>query len=224
GATGIAYNDLLRFAEPLFELYELDFRSAADRKRDRDAEEIAGLLAVLDLARLLWAYFQLDSAEMDVAHDHLRTALIGAEPDPDEEQALNDLLELMQERWIELRDTAARPPEGFVLPPFADLLRDFERSHAEDAATGFPMSTDLPDALASFALPLLESTNLEDPAEVDDALARAQAYWELAQTSGPAYKSRLEGLAERFASNRRSAEAVRREAETMTRRYRDLFG
>lgn len=226
GATGVEYEDLVSFAEPLFDLFDLDLRSARCNAEEREAEETATLLSLLDLARLFWAYFLLDESQSESAQQELSHALLGANPSQEDIIALVQLIEMLEDQWLSLPSNGSPSTTGYALPPFSELLRDYVRtrgSHSQDSE-GQGARSDLPDVLASFARPLFEAANLDDPSEIDDALARAQAYWELAQTTGNAYEQRLSRLARRFATSVRSEEEIRQEALAMTRRFRDLFG
>lgn len=228
GATGIRYEDLLVFSEPLFQLFELDPRHTNVDGGERELEELSTLLSLLDLARLFWAYFLLEESQSPAALDDLTVTLLGPQPTAQEVLSMKELVQMLEDQWLVIAENAGNstPPTGYSLPPFSELLEDYEHRHARHPAhdAHAASSADLPDALASFARPLFEEVNLDDPAEIDDALARAQAYWDLARTSGPSYNRRLARVVERFAGQRRNEDSVRTEAAMMTRRYRELFG
>src|SRR5690554_4480214 len=53
GQSGIKFDVIARFAEPLFDLYELEPRSGLERGSEaRSASELAMMLSVLETARL----------------------------------------------------------------------------------------------------------------------------------------------------------------------------
>lgn len=226
GETGLPYHVLLKFAEPLFSLYNLDLRSAKEPANARETEELATLLAVLDTARLLWAYFLLEPDEARVRLRDLRRALVGPAPSREEDQALIDLFRILNARWNEFRLSAEHTggATGYVLPSFDQLLSGWSSEEVERVSGDDVDLADLPESLAAFARPIFERTDLEDPDAVEDALARAQAYWELAQHEGEAFERGLEGLVDRFAGGSRSIAEVRREAQHMKERYKRLFG
>ena len=228
GASGIPFSDLLEFARPLFQLYELDPRQIDSRGRRREKEELATLLSVLDLARLLWSYFLLRPEEARTAKVALQAAVLGPDPSSEAIESLDELLDLMEDRFDRNSVDAAggTATSGYTLPSFWQLLEDFELHQVEisdDESLVLTQSSDLPEALANFARPLFDSVDLEDPAAIDDALTRAQAYWELAQSPESSFEHQLAHLTKRFTTNRRPPDVIRAEAEAMVRRYRDLF-
>ena len=227
GASGVPYETLVEFAEPLFELFEIDPRAASLRGAERQADELATMLSTLDLARLFWAYFLLEAEDVNRARDQLRNVLLDAPPSPDDLIALDELLEILADRWFALAKNAVDAgSSGYALPPFGELLEAYAQqqgtpsSYAPSAAD---TSTDRPDALATFARPLFEAANPDDPASIDDALARAQAYWDLAQTPESEYRQKLARIARRFSNPDRSPDVVRSEADAMRRRFHQLF-
>ena len=217
GRTGVRYEILVEFAEPLFYLFELDLRSASRVPKARRLDELSTLLALLDTARLFWAYFQLpESAAVD-ALPELRQALLGPKAGADERRGLADLLAELGQRCAQLRcpDEPESGTPGYSLPAFDELLK------AYGSAAEPPGSE--PDALALFARPLFEAVDVQDTGAVEDAFARAQAYWDLAHLRGEEYERQLQEIARRFAGLDRNSEDVRREAEQMAVRFRSLF-
>lgn len=228
GKTGIRYEPLVRFAEPLFQLYDLDIRSAGRSGADRRSDEMATLLAILDTARLFWAYFLLDEIESVERIENLRRVFLGPRPSREDDSSLVELLQVLEDQWNEIGQTRIRSAgvEGYALPSFDELLAEYDARHGlEFSSNGQvpPQLSESPETLAAFAQPLLESIDAEDPELLDDAMARAQAYWELAQMTGEAYEQRLTSLARRFSDSNRSVAKVRIEAERMSTRFRSLF-
>lgn len=217
GRTGVRYEALVQFAEPLFRMYQLDLRSVGGKPSARRLDELTTLLAVLDAARLFWAYFRLpESIALDKLPDLTRT-LLGVEYAPEDEAGLFDLLSILEEQWVYAgctQDSESVVP-GYSLPAFEDLLESFGARNEIDANE--------PDTLALFARPLFESVDVGDPEAVEDAVARAQAYWELAQLQGKEYERHLEAVILRFSGTHRGQKDVQREAEDMALRFRRLF-
>lgn len=233
GETGIRFEALATFAEPLFDLYEVDPRETLTTlDGQRATEEAATLLSVLEMARLLWAYCGLTPEEQATHLPALCQCLLGPQPTDEALQALDDLLEMMQQQWDGMdpfKRAAAEDMPGFAVPSLAQLLADMEdadgpsRAAAADAA--YPTeSFDLPEAFAHFVQPLLDDPRVHADAErLEDVMARAQAYWELAQVPGDEYEERLCALVKLHAPDPAARHALRVEAERMVQHFFALF-
>jgi len=227
GRSGIRFESLARFAGPIFDFYDIDWRSFDPRFRDRD--EVATMVAVLDAARLLWAFFSLDDEEGVVHLPELEDAMLGRTAGEEERSNLLLLLSLMEEHWQTFTPEDRRYAEavpGFALPDFATLLSEFDgtaSSDVRDARYG-PERLSLPEAIALFAEPLLQDVSAEqDPDLVEQRMARAQAYWDLAQAPQEEFESELQRLEIELADDRVPASAIRSEALEMVERYRRFF-
>lgn len=232
GRSGISFEVLTSFAEPLFDLYELDPRSNKDMgKEARSASEMALMLAVLETARLFWAYFLL---EQDVSERFLpdfEARLIGDQASEDERMDFLELIGIMAEHWDSFgpdqRKAAVVP--GHPLPPFNRLLDEYGVLHSSDATVAVsprygPDKLELPEALALFARPLLDDPEIiEDPDLLEETLARAHAYWDLAQTSSSEYKYRLASIISTFARDENDSKRIKKEARFMVERFLQLF-
>lgn len=231
GQAGIRFESLARFAGPLFDLYDLDWR-VSDRKGDaRGREELATMVAVLDTARLLWSYFSLDEESSLQMLPELEDALLGRYAGDEDRSNVLVLLSLLEEHWQQLSPSErayAEDTPGFALPPFETLLSDYNEGlrssrHDEDDLFG-PDKLDLPEAIALFAQPLLESAEPEDDPDAFEArIARAHAYWELAKTPPDEYEAALARVLDTFASDQQERNALRAEAGRMLDRYHALF-
>lgn len=231
GRSGIRFESLAQFAGPLFDLYELDWRAVGRPALERDREEIATMVAVLDTARLLWSYFSLDEEKSLQMLPELEDALLGRYARDEERSNVLVLLSLLEEHWQQFstaeRAQAEHTP-GFALPPFELLLADYNEklrpSAADEHARFGPERLDLPEAIALFAQPLLESSAMEDdPDAVELRIARAHAYWELARTPADKYEIALSRILDSFAENESERKALRVEARRMVDRFRNLF-
>lgn len=229
GRSGIRFQDLVRFAGPLFDLYDVDWRSKEADLRER--EELSTMVAVLDAARLLWAFFSLHEEDSVASLPDLEDAMLGPGAGDEERSNLLILLSLLEEHWHsfsqEERAQAESTP-GYALPSFEVLLREFSESAplaVRDRPTKYgPESLDLPEALALFAEPLLQDDAAKgDPDIFEERVARAQAYWELAQVPDDHYESKLERIQKELHSEDAGPDQIRREAGQMVRRYRILF-
>lgn len=232
GRSGIRFDALMRFAGPLFDLYEVDWRAGSGTDAlSRDEEELSTMLALLDTARLLWAFFSLDDEENLEALPEVEDALVGRTAGDEERSNLLVLLSLLEEHWQSFasdeRSIAVDTP-GYVLPDFELLLAEYEgrlhRLPARRTARFGPDDLELPEALAVFAKPLLQDPAIEgDPDLLEERVERAQAYWDLATVPKSQFDDQLQHIVETFASNQEEQSAIRDEAQRMVARFKKLF-
>lgn len=223
--TGLRFESLALFAQPLFELYDLDPAAAFELHADPD-EADEGTVAVLEAARLLWAYLALPDADRPARYPALARFLLGPDAAAEDEADLAMLLDVMEQHWdaltpedIDLAEDDARPTLGFdallAHPAFAPPEGGAaQRTFGPDALPEM-------EARALFAQPLL--ARLDDPDELDAAMERADEYWTLAQLHGVERDAYLEDVVEAFAIDEREAAQIRAEADEMTARFRALF-
>ena len=224
GETGVQYEALALFAEPLFSMYDLD---AADAFRLREGPDAVAddTVALLETARVLWAFFSLPHSERAHMRQALAAQLVGEDPSEEDWMALDGLLDTVAVHWQALLPEeveAAQDVEAETLD-FEALLHHpaFRVGTLEDDAThaGFgPDGLSETEARALFAQPLLEAPEVVvDPDAFEAAMERADAYWDLARTGGdPA------AFAEEHA-DRGERDAVEAEARRMQGRFRELF-
>ncbi len=223
--TGISFASLALFAEPLFDLYDLDPAAAFEVLGGAEADEATA--AVLEAARVLWAYFALPPQERATRYASLTEFLLGPEAGPEDEADLDRLLDAAEAHWDALspEDHALAEAVDAETLGFDALLAHpaFAHAHAEPPAEQAygPNRLNELDARALFAQPLLEDA--ADPDALDDALDKADEYWTLARLRGPERDAYLGQIIEVFAVNEAEAAAVRAEAERMTERFRSLF-
>lgn len=232
GRSGIRFDALMRFAGPLFDLYDVDWRTDDGISAlSRDRQELSTMVAVLDAARLLWAFFALDDEANLEGLPELEDALLGTSAGDEERSNLLVLLSLLEEHWQsfspEERAQAEDTP-GYTLPPFDTLLANFadtvRRLPRGTRKTYGPERLDLPEALAVFAEPLLEDEDVRhNPDLIEERIARAQAYWDLANTPEDLYEEELARIENSFAGPSADPSDIRLEAERMVSRYHELF-
>ena len=224
GETGVQFAPLALFAEPLFSLYELDPAEAFLLATDPDVVA-DDTVALLETARVLWAYLSLPDAEQSHKRQALAAQLVGEDPSEDDWMALDGLVEAALVYWQAMvpEEIDAAETTGHETLAFDALLHHpaFRVGvEADDATTaGFgPDALSDVEARALFAQPLLDTVDPgADEDAFEDALARADAYWTFAGTAtGDAAAA---GRAFAHAHPGASAE----EAERMVHRYRDLF-
>lgn len=231
GRSGLRFEMLARFAGPLFDLYEVDWKSDDPAAASRDRDELSTMLAVLETARLLWAFFQLDDEKSLQMLPELEDALLGRGAGDEERSNVLVLLSLMEGHWQELTDgdaAAGANVPGYALPPFDRLLDEYlgrtPETQSRDRSRIGPDHPDLPEALALFAQPLLEAAGIQgDPDALERQVALAQAYWELALAPAEEYELELARIFDAFAGGAHERDAIRQEAAAMMQRYRRLF-
>ena len=229
GQTGVHFASLALFAEPLFALYDLD---AADAFRLATEPEVVAddAVAILEMARVLWAFLSLPTQEQAHERQALAAQLVGEAPTDEDWMGLDGLLETATIHWKALlpEEIEAAEQTGTPALSFKELLAHpaFHLGDAGgDTAHGGYGTGDLSEieARALFAQPLLEAAgDLTDEAAFDDALARADGYWALARR-GDLPDDAYAAFAREHAARRPAAE-VEAEARAMVARYRELFG
>ena len=231
GRSGVKFEALTRFASPLFDLYDLDWRSVNGSADVRHRDELSVMVAVLDTARLLWSFFLLEAGSGPQALPELEDALLGKHAGHDDRSNVLVLLRLMGDQWQQFSPAEralAEDTPGFTLPPFMNLIEEYTDdldSSSIDPPDRFGRGgLELPEALAIFAQPLLEDFDVnEDPDAFDLRIARAQAYWDLAITPATEYEAVLRRILEAFAESPSERITIRAEARRMVTRFQELF-
>lgn len=231
GRSGIRFEALIRFAGPLFDLYDVNWR-VNDRKDtlSRDRDELATMVAILDTARLLWAFMELDDREHLNLLPKLEDALLGPRAGDEERSNLLVLLSLLEEHWASFSPEQRREAldtTGYALPTFDMLLDEYQGRQplpTRHRATNGPDDLDLPEALATFARPLLDDPAIaEQPDLLENRIERAQAYWDLATSDEAEFDRQLQRILETFADTEREQASIRKEAHRMVARFHKLF-
>lgn len=224
--TGVRFESLALFADPLFELYGLDAMAAFElHARPDEADETT--VAVMEAARVLWAYFSLPAKQRTTRRDALAAFLLGPDAAPEDEADLDTLLDAVETHWDTLTPEDVALAEGVEAETlgFDALLAHpaFALPAAEHTAerTYGPERLSEMEARALFAQPLLEPHT--DPDDLDAAMERADEYWTLARLHGVEREVYLDELVEALAIDEEEAAAIRAEAEAMTERFRSLF-
>jgi hypothetical protein len=225
GTTGLRFDALALFAEPLFEVYGLDAAEAFALPRNPDAADEA-TVTVLEAARLLWAWFALPERVRAERRPALTAFLLGPEHEADEEQDLDHVLYRMEEHWDLLTEEDRQLAHAGPEPPLGFDALLAHPAFAQDA-TASPPGPYGPEGLseleaqALFAQPLLDGT--EDADQMESALERAHAYWELAHIRGSERELFLRELIHQFGREMGGAEGVEQEAHRMLARFAELF-
>lgn len=214
GETGVQFEPLALFAEPLFSLYEHDPSEAFSLQRGAD-EADDEVVALLEMARVLWAFFSMPPPERARRRPALAAQFVGEDPSDDDVASLDALIDATEIHWQALlpEEIAAAQSTGHPTLDFDALLAHPAFALGDDGGA----HDSLPDAEARalFAQPLLDAAGA-DPDAFEDALARADAYWDIAQADDP------DAALDAFARQHPDPSRVRHEGRQMLARYRDL--
>ena len=232
GETGVPLTPLLQLSLPLMALYGLD---ADDVLALTDQPDTAppDAVALLEAARLLWAFLSLPESEQAAAIGPLLEHLGGAEPDADGWEVVHELIETTQPAWDALggrEGAAARAPDALAFdallahPAFSDHAALPGHSAGDAPAAGGYGANGLSEveARALFAQPLLDDPAvLADPDAFEAALERADAYWEIALLS--ARERALAAFVRREGGSAAERERIQAEGQLMLDRFDGLF-
>jgi hypothetical protein len=230
GETGLRFDSLVLFAEPAFQRFELDLADAFALREAPDAAD-AEVVAMLEAARLMWAYFELPPAGRARRRIALAVHLLGAEPSEDdwvEVEAVLDATEPYREAMLPEERAAARQSgvewlDWDALTEHPSYRLD-EEGH--DVARGYGRDglSEL-EARAAFAQPLLETAAASGDADaLEAAMERASHYWHVAQTPEEDRTNALADAVAALAPTPEERPAVADEARRMVARYHELFG
>jgi hypothetical protein len=140
GETGVAFDALVLFAEPLFALYDLDVADAFALKADPDAAP-PEVLAVLETARVLWAFFSLPPAQRAHRRNALAAQLVGPRPTEEDWLDIDGLLDTVEPYWKAMLPEERRRAEQTGSP-----VLDFEALLEHPASTSTAPTAPAPTA------------------------------------------------------------------------------
>ncbi|MEO0558884.1 MAG: hypothetical protein AAF170_11945, partial [Bacteroidota bacterium] len=98
GTTGVQYEPLALFAEPLFSLYELD-AAEAFRLRDDPKTIPDDAVALMETARVMWAFLSLPPSTRAHKRQALASQLVGEDPSEDDWISLDGLIDTLDIHW-----------------------------------------------------------------------------------------------------------------------------
>ena len=230
GETGVQYESLALFAEPLFSLYELDAADAF-RLRDDPATVPDDAVALMETARVMWAFFSLPHSTRAHKRQALAAQLVGEDPSEEDWINLDGLIETLEIHWqallpeeIEAAQQTDHPTLDFDALLHHPAFRVTDEEHDATHAGYGPNGLTEVEARALFAQPLIEDPEvLIDPDAFDAALGQADLYWSLAQSTDGDPKEAARTFAREHSAERDLSE-VEHEAARMIERYRELFG
>ena len=229
GETGVQYESLALFAEPLFAMYELDAADAF-RLREDPATIPDDAVALMETARVMWAFLSLPPSVRAHKRQALASQLVGEDPSEEDWISLDGLIDTLEIHWQALlpEEIDAAQHTGYPTLDFDALLhhpafRVTDEGHDATTAGFGPDGLTEVEARALFAQPLIEDPEvLIDPDAFDAALGQADLYWSLAQSTTGDPADAAKAFAQQHAGARDRAE-VEREAVQMIERFRELF-
>ncbi|MGB3543856.1 hypothetical protein [Rubrivirga sp.] len=230
GETGVQFESLALFAEPFFAMYDLDVADAFKLRTEPKAVA-DDAVALLETARVLWAYMSLSPSARAHRRPVLAAQLVGNDPTEEDWAGLDGLVETARIHWKALlpEEIEAAQSTGHPVLEFDDLLHHpaFRVGSEDDDAThaGYgPNGLSETEARALFAQPLLDDPEvLIDPDAFEDALERADDYWSLARSVGSDLEAEAEAWASQHAASDADQAPLAAEAVKMVNRFRELF-
>lgn len=224
GETGVQFDALVLFAEPLLTMYGLDLADAFALKANPDEAPLE-VLTVLETARVLWAFFSLPPSERVARRAALAARLVGPSPSEEDWIDIEALLETVEPYWKALLPEEIEAAQATTHETLDfDALVQHPAFHLGDAAAGLgPDGLSEVEARALFAQPLLDDPEtLLDADAFEAAMERANAYWLLARRPAEELEDAIRETAASLAKNG-EAERIAEEARRMVERYRQLF-
>ncbi len=227
GETGVSYDAIVLFAEPMFDLYGMEAGEAFALGHDSSAAD-PEMITVLSTSRVLWAFFSLPREVRAHKLSLLAAHLVGDHPTEEDWLEIEGLLEASEPYWSAMLPEEIRAAENTNHPTlsFDELLSHpaFQLSEETDALSFGPESLSEIEARALFAQPLLDDPDvLADPDAVEAAIERANAYWHLATLPESNQKDALADIIRQFSRGDGSPDAIRAEANNMVDRFHTLF-
>lgn len=224
GKAGVEYAKLQAFSKPILAHYQIDLQTGfAETVTQQNLEDMTLLLDVLETAIVFWEYCSLPSANKPEAFKALQVNLIGPHPDKDDLVQFPVLVAAMEDAWEQLSD--GKTVEASFEVSHQNGVTPQEAPTSSNGAHGYgPEMLEVPDAFALFARPLLENEAIyEDPESLDDAMSKAQAYWDLAHLPPNEVDQSVKIIATQLGSQALSAAQVEHEALQMIERFHELF-
>ncbi len=222
GRTGIPYDTLVAFARPVLDHYGLDLEHCQNAPVNAsNAGDMAVLIDVLESAMIFWSFFSNGTSDETASFEHLKTSMLGLEPELSDDLRFNLLFDAMQQAFTALGGhsgevLAWQPPPGLTEASPADFFE--ENLFYEDDGP------DQPESFALFAHPLYDNRDhLADPDALERITQLASLYWDLARLSTEEQPAALDGLLDQFARTPAERKRLKLEAQQMVQRYHDLF-
>lgn len=224
GKAGVPINTLWQFACPILNHYQLELAiTPSNDVTSANVEDASLMLDVLETASMIWDYCELDPKQKLRALDSLTQDLLGHSPERQESEQFMLLLSTMEALWFTLaRDTAPTDPDWEPCDDPAEAV--FSTLNTNGTSHYGPENLDIPEAFALFSRPLLDNDAVNsNPDLLEEAMTRAEAYWDLAHASPDHFDQHLDNLVQDHISSITSSQELRKEALSMMEHFRQLF-
>lgn len=233
GTTGLSFDALSRFSEPLWVFYGLEKSTVLDELEfAEDLDMMDTAVSILESARLFWAYFRTDKEEKNEALSIMEDRMLGEAPEVEDREDFQELVAKMEESFKRFSRQAVQQAEessGYKTQSFKAVIEALDADQPTPATTEIylPEEDDAesqsPDVLARFAAPLLEKTDPADPDAFDESFSKAADYWDYARSS-EAEKPRLLMLLKRkYATKPEELAQIEAEAHMMNEHFVRMF-
>ena len=226
GKAGVPIDTLWQFACPIFDHYQLELDIDPNTEvRTGNVEDMTLVLDILETASMIWDFCCLGESEKKPAREVLRANLLGNNPSPGEKSQFSHLLGSMELLWSSLSQSPI--PSDSTQKPCNDHGSSDRQtmSLAQNGSTHYgPDKLDIPDAFALFSRPLIDNDlATADPLYLEDAMMRAQAYWDLAHAPRDQFDHNLESLVIHINQTSTYSLDVKEEALFMIKHFKSLF-
>ena len=224
GKAGIPINTLWQFACPILNHYQLELIVTPDSEvTSSNVEDVSLMLDVLETASMIWDYCTLDSKKKLRALDSLTRDLLGHNPERQESEQFMLLLGSMEALWFTLTKDAT-PKASDWMPCDAPVNAELTNIHTNGNSHYGPDRLDIPEAFALFSRPLLDNEAVHsDPDLLEEAMSRAEAYWELAHATSDHFDQHLNEFIQTHLNQTTSSTELRKEALSMIAHFQQLF-
>ncbi|MBX2818149.1 MAG: hypothetical protein KTR29_00665 [Rhodothermaceae bacterium] len=224
GKAGVPIDTLWQFSCPILNHYQLELN--IDPGSDVTAENIEDaslMLDILETASMIWDYCVLEPKKKLSALDTLTNDLLGHSPERTEAEQFMHLLSNMESLWLTLSKDAENTDPNWS--PCEDSTWDSSTPISTNGTSHYgPDSLDIPEAFALFSRPLLDNDAVNsDPDLLEEAMTRAEIYWELAHVPSDQLDRHLNRLAEGNPLSSTPGKTLKEEALSMIEHFYQLF-
>ena len=223
GKSGVPIHTLWKFAHPILDHYQLNLTSTPHTDvTTANLDDMTLILDILETASMIWDHCSLSGEDRASSLEVLTLNLLGHDTDPSENEQFLQLLQTMESLWTSLvSDSIAMDPspEALATPSFGEPT---STPDLEQHISYGPNQLDMPEAFALFSRPLIEDEAFQlDPSHLEEAMTRAQAYWDLAHAPRDEFELHLQAVIAHLGST--SPRTVKAEARLMMDRFDALF-
>ena len=224
GKAGVPIDTLWQFACPILNHYQLELEvTPSTDVTPENVEDASLMLDILETASMIWDYCSLAPKKKLDALGSLTQDLLGHSPDRHESEQFMLLLSTMETLWFTLSKetqhtdpnwSPCEEPDWNASPPI----------HQNGGSHYGPDHLDIPEAFALFSRPMLDNEAVNsDPDLLEEIMARAEAYWELAHVPSDQVDHQLSRLVSGLNTSLTPHTDLRKEALSMIEHFHQLF-